>query len=299
MKGTNLTEVRIVRYADDFKLFCRDRASADKMFKLVKIFLKDRLKLEVSEKKSKIVNLRKEFSVFLGIKFKAVKNRNRLTVRSYISDKARKAILTLIREEIKELQRRRTATQVLKFNSIILGIQNYYRMATMVNIDFSKIGYIVNKSLMNRLGKPSGKKDKKYKLRYKGYNFKVWNVAGTTIFTLQAIKFKIPKLFSAKKKVMNVEKQIEINEIENPQIRAILRLQRNSTCEVTGKYIAGNDNFYVHRLVPREHGGSDDLENLMLLDSSFKALLESENREDYYKDNENYARILKTLSKYK
>ncbi|MGL5936343.1 MAG: reverse transcriptase domain-containing protein, partial [Cetobacterium sp.] len=299
LRDTNLAEVRIVRYADDFKLFCRNRGSAEKMFKLVKIFLKDKLKLEVSEKKSKIVNLRKEFSIFLGIKFKAVKNRNRLTVRSYISDKANKAILTLIKQQVKELQKRRTALQVLKFNSVILGIQNYYRMATMVNIDFSKIGYIVNKSFRNRLGKPSSKKDKKYKLRYKGYNFKVWNVAGTTVFTLQAIKFKIPKLFSAKKKVKNVEKQIEMNEIEDPQIRAILRSQRNSTCEVTGEYIKGNNNFYVHRMVPKEHGGSDDLENLMLLDSSFKTLLKSENREDYYKDNENYARILKTLSKYK
>ncbi|MGL4867790.1 MAG: reverse transcriptase domain-containing protein, partial [Cetobacterium sp.] len=182
LKGTNLTEVRIVRYADDFKLFCRDRGSAEKMFKLVKIFLKDRLKLEISEKKSKIVNLRKEYSVFLGIKFKAIKNRKRLTLRSHTSNKANKAILTLIKQEVKELQKIRTAQQVLKFNSVILGIQNYYRMATMVNIDFSKIGYIVNKSLMNRLGKPSSKKDKKYKLRYKGYNFQVWNVANTTIF---------------------------------------------------------------------------------------------------------------------
>ena len=51
LRNTNLTEVRIVRYADDFKLFCRDRGSAEKMFKLVKIFLRDRLKLEISEKK--------------------------------------------------------------------------------------------------------------------------------------------------------------------------------------------------------------------------------------------------------
>lgn len=102
LKRTNLTEVRIVRYADDFKLFCRDGDSAEKMFKLVKVFLKDRLKLEISEKKSKIVNLRKEFSTFLGIKFKVVKNKNKLTVRSYVSDKARKTILTLIKQEIKE-----------------------------------------------------------------------------------------------------------------------------------------------------------------------------------------------------
>ncbi|MGL4862887.1 MAG: hypothetical protein ACRC4T_07190 [Cetobacterium sp.] len=46
------------------------RTSVEKMFKLVKIFLKDRLKLEVSEKKSKIVNLKKEYnnSWDLGLK---------------------------------------------------------------------------------------------------------------------------------------------------------------------------------------------------------------------------------------
>lgn len=49
----------------------------------------------------------------------------------------------------------------------------------------------------------------------------------------------------------------------------------------------------------KEYRGGNDLENLMLLDSSFKTLLKSENREDYYKDNQKYARILKTLAKYK
>lgn len=149
---TNLTEVKIVRYADDFKLFCRDRASAEKMFKLVKIFLKDRLKLDISEKKSKIVNLRKGYSYFLGIKFKATKNRNKYTAKSFISEVATKGIQKMAKEQIKEIQKRPTAQAVLLFNSKIRGVQDYYRMATMVNIDFSKIGYIINRSLMTRLG---------------------------------------------------------------------------------------------------------------------------------------------------
>ena len=56
------------------------------MFTLVKIFLKDRLKLDISEKKSKIVNLRKGYSYFLGIKFKAIKNRSKYTARSFVSE---------------------------------------------------------------------------------------------------------------------------------------------------------------------------------------------------------------------
>lgn len=59
LKKTKLIKIRIIRYTDDFKLFCRDRRLAEKMFKLVKTFLKDRLKLEISQKKYKVVNLRK------------------------------------------------------------------------------------------------------------------------------------------------------------------------------------------------------------------------------------------------
>ena len=127
----------------------------------------------------------------------------------------------------------------------------------------------------------------------------MWDVAEVTLFTLQACKYKRAILFSAKSKTKIEEKKIRIKEIEDTQIRAILRVQRNSICEVTGKYIGGNDNFYVHRIIPKEFGGSDEFHNLMFLDSSFKNLLKSENKEDYYKDNDNYQKILKTLSKYK
>lgn len=106
LKKTKLTEVRTIRYADDFKLFCRDRGSAEKMFKLVKTFLKDRLKLEISQKKSKVVNLRRQYSYFLGIKFKVVKQKKKYTIKSHISEKSIKEIKRKIRGEIKEIQRR-------------------------------------------------------------------------------------------------------------------------------------------------------------------------------------------------
>lgn len=271
-KKTKLTEVKIVRYADDFKLFCRNRESAEKIFKLVKIFLKERLKLEISPEKSKIVNLRKQSSDFLGLTIKTIKNRVKRTVRSHISKKAMKQIKEKIALEIKIIKRFPTREQTLKFNSVILGIQNYYRMATMVNIDLKKIGYVINKILMNRIGKYSWKRDETYKHRYKGYKFQVWTVAGVTIFTLQACRFKIPKMYSAKTKVktkIKTEvKPIEMKNIESQEsekTRAMLRHARDSKCEVTGEYIKGKDNFYVHWIIPKEEGGTESLDNLMLL----------------------------------
>ncbi len=85
---TKLKEVHIVRYADDFKLFCRKRSDAEKVFIAVKLWLQDRLKLEISEEKSKIVNLKRHYSEFLGFEMKAVKKRKRYVVKSHVPEYA-------------------------------------------------------------------------------------------------------------------------------------------------------------------------------------------------------------------
>jgi RNA-directed DNA polymerase len=69
----NLKEGYLVRYADDFKIICRDWKSAQKWYHAVVLYLKDRLKLEVSPEKSQIINLRKRESEFLGFTIRANK----------------------------------------------------------------------------------------------------------------------------------------------------------------------------------------------------------------------------------
>jgi len=68
IKSSGLKEVFIVRYADDFKILCRTEEQARKMFTAVQKWLNERLGLEISETKSKIVNLKKSSSEFLGFK---------------------------------------------------------------------------------------------------------------------------------------------------------------------------------------------------------------------------------------
>ncbi len=52
LKTTKLKECFIVRYADDFKIFCRHHNEAKKLFIAIKLWLKERLGLEISEEKS-------------------------------------------------------------------------------------------------------------------------------------------------------------------------------------------------------------------------------------------------------
>lgn len=60
LKKSNLKPCYIVRYADDFKIFTDSRTNAKKLFMATKLWLNDRLDLEISEEKSKITNLRKK-----------------------------------------------------------------------------------------------------------------------------------------------------------------------------------------------------------------------------------------------
>lgn len=310
LKRCGLTEVRIIRYADDFKLLCRTREGADKIFKLVKIFLKERLKLEVSKEKSKIINLKKKSSNFLGFRIKAIKRRSIRTARTFIGDKAKKNILLKIRAQIKTLARIPTATEAMKFNSIIRGIQNYYRIATMVNIDLNRIGYIISKNLYIQFGKGSEKKDIMYQIRFPNYNYKVWNIDNVTLFTLEAIIFKIPKHYSNKNYKSRVEElkesieeQLYANEHKlNPKwdiLRAEVRFKSNSKCAVTGEYISGNNRYDVHHITPKKNGGKDAIENLVLLKPEVHRLLHSNKAREFYKENKMYQKLLKSLSEKK
>lgn len=52
MKSTNLKEMYIVRYADDFRIFCRSKDDAVKTMEAVTQWLEERLRLEVSPEKN-------------------------------------------------------------------------------------------------------------------------------------------------------------------------------------------------------------------------------------------------------
>lgn len=72
LRKTSLKEVRIVRYADDFKVFCKSYDEAVRMKRAVEMWLWERLKLETSPEKSKITNLTTGYSDFLGIRFRLI-----------------------------------------------------------------------------------------------------------------------------------------------------------------------------------------------------------------------------------
>lgn len=160
MRKTNLKEMYIVRYADDFRIFCRTKEDAVKTKEAVTRWIEERLKLEVSPEKTRIVNVRKRYSEFLGFKIRVRPKRKKYTVQSHICDKK----MALEREKLVEQAKRiarpsqgRTSLEEIRlYNSMVLGIQNYYQIATCISLDCRIIHRQVMTVLTNRLNSESG-----------------------------------------------------------------------------------------------------------------------------------------------
>jgi group II intron reverse transcriptase/maturase len=153
LRETNLKEITCVRYADDFLIFTNSFQDAVKIFHATQNWLHDRLALEISLEKSKIINLKEDYADFLGFKFKVVKRgqkngkkskynykRFRWTIESHIKDKALNKIVHNLRQIADELVRPRGGkgaeySAVCKYNAYLLGVHDYYKYATAVSID--------------------------------------------------------------------------------------------------------------------------------------------------------------------
>jgi len=130
-----MKQMHIVRYADDYKIFCKDYETASKIKIAVCKWLKERLNLEVSQKKTKITNL-----------------------KSRITKETKSRLAYKLKKQIKVIQKESTQKQIAKLKSMILGMQNYYSMATLVSYDFREIVFKVNRVLENRLWASLSKK---------------------------------------------------------------------------------------------------------------------------------------------
>ncbi len=123
LKKSNLKECYIVRYADDFKVLCRTRSQAIRMYYAIKDFLKTRLHLETSDEKSKVINLKKNSSEFLGFSFRATmkgKTRFGFVAQSNMTKKAKSNARTKIKDSIKGIQKNPSAETVWQYNTVVM-----------------------------------------------------------------------------------------------------------------------------------------------------------------------------------
>lgn len=308
LKRSNLKEIYIVRYADDFKIFCRDSKTANKIYKATISWLKERLGLEISSEKSGVANLRKRATEFLGFKLKLNPKGQKMVVKSNMSDKAKKKAIKNIKLMIDLMRTKQSQEYVSRYNSTIIGIQNYYQIATHIYKDMSEIDFLVRKRLNNRtkeLRSNKGLVTKLYEKRYGGLKHKKVFICGIILFPIYHTKTTPPINFT--QRTCNFTKEgreiihNKINCVDNHTIKYIMENSNPSKsveyndnkislyvgqygkCKITGKKLEIQE-MEVHHIKPKELGGTDEYRNLVYILKDVHKLIHSTKTEtiEYY-----------------
>ncbi|HAT4298279.1 TPA: group II intron reverse transcriptase/maturase [Clostridium perfringens] len=305
LKSTKLKPCYIVRYADDFKLFTDSRTNAKKLFIASKLWLKDRLSLEVSDEKSKITNLRKNGSDFLGIRLRAVpKGTSQLgyVSQSKIEPKRKKKIIEVYKNKLKDLKNNASVDKVKNLNGFTLGIHNYYKVATDVRQDFNDIFHIIYgkyKTLKRKnIIVKKGVENEVLKTFYKGYNEELESCCKITLYPIHFIHFKKPIQIHpevtpyteiGRKRIHNTLNVVTVFELErlrkgNFGNRSVEYLDnrisrfvgQNGKCYVTGIRLETAE-VHCHHKIPLKYGGTDGYDNLIIVHSEIHKIIHSTN----------------------
>ena len=159
-KYTHLKDGYVVRYADDFKIMCRTYVEAQRWFHATVDFLKTRLKLEISPEKSKVINMMKNSSTYLGFKIKVVPKgtaKYGYIAKTDMSDKAIEKAKTHLKAMIVYIEKHTTPFAIDNYNASIVGMQNYYCIATNVYNNLTDVSYALLPSIRIRLRRISKK----------------------------------------------------------------------------------------------------------------------------------------------
>ncbi|EAD1133725.1 group II intron reverse transcriptase/maturase [Listeria monocytogenes] len=298
LRKSNLKEIYIVRYADDFKIFCRKRSHANAIYYAVKQWLRARLTLDINEDKSKIINLKKKSSEFLGFELKLMRKEQKYVVESHVSRKSLKRIHKNLKNHLKKLMKpinqNTQLDELRKYNSIVIGIHFYYRVATQVSADFAKINQSISRVVNRRL--PTKKEGNILNLfikKYYGKSKQVRWLQKCPIVPLGYIKHrKVMSLNSRVNKYTKegrqfIHKTLDFSPTTLTQMMAASKIKRSieyidnriskyssqrGKCGITGELLDLTD-IHCHHIVPKHLGGSDKYQNLIILHQDIHKLI--------------------------
>lgn len=299
LRRSNLKEMYIVRYADDFKIFCRSRQDAEKAFEATRLWLKDRLGLEISPEKSKVINLKQRYSEFLGFKMKVYPKGKKYVVCSHMNDKAVKHAKEKISTAIRAIQNpaddRAQYIAIQQYNSVVAGLHNYYRLATHISVDFPKLSQGLKLQMRNRLREltSKGKLERGFiKERY-GKSKQLRFLNGHPLIPMGYVRTRDAQ---HKKKSVNrytlegraeIHKNLGINTdtmiwlMQNPVLDKTIEFADNrislfaaqyGRCAITGADLMPYD-IRCHHKTPLENGGTDEYSNLVLVTEAVHILI--------------------------
>ena len=299
--------IRFVRYADDFKILCPTYQIASDMLDKTTIWLKKRLKLEVSDEKTKIVNLKKTNSYFLGFRFKLKKHKGTLKVVSNMTDKAIKNTTDKLKKQVREIKKskwnkKKCKEEIDKYNSMVIGIHGYYCKATNILSNLQKLGFIINAYInKNFLGVLTFDEDiNEDNFVVKTYGKKIPYIRGKPLALIEKVKYQEPKYKGDKidyydsKSRDKFYKELKIKNLymievilKNSYLKETVEFNDNvisKFCGQLGKYAFTNKmilDISNLKVVKRENTPfNNKYDNIILVEKKVKELIEKKEVDD-------------------
>ena len=258
-------------------------------------------------------------------------------VESHIREKSLDKIKLSVKKLIHDVEfpgngKQAEHAAVSRFNSYVIGVHNYYSMATMVCYDLHELAFSVHKSLNARLGKraKTAKHVKKNHIKYDipdyirekyGNSAQLRFIHGAVLAPVGYVKHRNPML---KKRRINsytpegrellhkmLGKSIDVGIMhylmQNPipyksiaynDNRISLYCAQYGRCAVSGKKL-GIGEIHCHHKVPKHLGGTDEYKNLIIVSSDIHRLIHATKPETMQKYLEQLKLDAKQLRKLK
>lgn len=300
--------IRFVRFADDVKILCPTYSIARNMLDMTTKWLDNRLSLQVSDEKTKIVNLKRNYSLFLGFKFKIKIKNNKVKIISHMSEKSIENVKSKIkvqRNKIKKTisNKNRNSKEIDKYNSLVLGFHNYYNAATNICEDLNYINWNVDAYFNKFLRRKVLDIDDDY---YENNNFIINKygknlifIRGKPIIPIGKISYEEPRYRGNKinyyqdNSRKSFHKKLELDNLfvmnkllYNPMYYETIEFNDNvisKFCGQQGKYGITNKLIFDLRnisVIKIKDNGSDKYDNIFIVENKVKKLIKLEEVDD-------------------
>lgn len=283
-------KVNMMRYADDFVITGASKELlANEVVPLVRTFLAER-GLRLSEAKTRIVSIDQGFE-FLGWNFRCYGGK--LLIKP--SRKNVKAFLQKVREVIKSNAASKQAVLIRQLNPVIRGWTNYHRNV-VAKVTFAYVDH----QLFNALWRWAKRRHSNKGLRWIANRYWSSQETRSWVFVDRFVKpasGKSVRLLSAAD--VPIQRHVKVKADYHPfdpdwddygkdrrnrgfkravghrrQLSALFHRQQG-VCDHCQQAITHDTGWHVHHVVPRQSGGSDELDNLVLMHPTCHAAIHS------------------------
>lgn len=279
-RGEIISPRAVVRFADDFVVFCQTQEDAQTCCQILTQWLSQR-GLELSAQKTRIVHLSQGFD-FLGFNIRHYKNSQTKTGWKLLIKPSKQAVQAL-RDRLCDiwhsLQNQSVQTIVSKLNPIIRGWANYYRTGVSRETFHALDGWMFCREVRYAKRKHPNKNQEWKHSRYWGrLNLErrdrwVFGDKDSGIHLLKFSWFSIRRHTLVKGRASPDDPNLRDYWHQRQQVktkdlvpsRQKLAQRQQGRCPVCGESLLNQEELQIHHKRPKSQGGNDSYSNLELI----------------------------------